>query len=195
MNDYTRKGFVDGRAGRLPTIIVRAGKPNGATTGCFSGVIREPLAGIDVELPISGDVTHACGSYRTIAKNLLRLHEASPAAMSKLGVDRTINMPALTVSLATLADALLETVGAAGSAKLGKISYNIDEDLSKIVDGFPKVIDSSRGEELLGMEQNPPLPVMIRCVCVTEPAGATPLRSHSSRNVSSLLVLVLHPLV
>ena len=47
LSDYSRRGFVDGRACRLPSVIVRAGAPNAATTSCFSGVIREPLAGVD----------------------------------------------------------------------------------------------------------------------------------------------------
>ena len=50
VNDYSRKGFVDGRVCRLPTIVVRPGKPNKAASGFFSGIIREPLAGIEAEL-------------------------------------------------------------------------------------------------------------------------------------------------
>ena len=57
--DYSRRGFLDGRGLRLPTICVRAGAPNAATTGCFSSVVRETLAGRDVVLPIGGDVVHA----------------------------------------------------------------------------------------------------------------------------------------
>lgn len=51
INDYSRKGFIDGRGARLPTVIVRPGKPNGASTSCYSGVIREPLDGVDVSWP------------------------------------------------------------------------------------------------------------------------------------------------
>ncbi|CAJ1353709.1 unnamed protein product [Effrenium voratum] len=53
VNDYTRRGFVDGRTGRLPSVVVRPGKPNAATTSCYSGVIREPLHGVDVALPVA----------------------------------------------------------------------------------------------------------------------------------------------
>jgi nucleoside-diphosphate-sugar epimerase len=59
VNDYSRKNFLDGRAARLPTVLVRPGKPNAATTSCFSGVVREPLNGIDVALPLTGDLPHA----------------------------------------------------------------------------------------------------------------------------------------
>jgi nucleoside-diphosphate-sugar epimerase len=57
INDYSRKGFIDGRGARLPTVIVRPGKPNGASTSCYSGVIREPLDGVDVCPPCHRAVT------------------------------------------------------------------------------------------------------------------------------------------
>ena len=60
--DYSRRGFLDGRGLRLPTICVRAGAPNAATTGCFSSVVRETLAGRDTVLPIASDVLHAVSS-------------------------------------------------------------------------------------------------------------------------------------
>jgi len=62
LSDYARRRFVNGRGIRLPTIVVRAGRPNAATTGCYSGVVREPLSGVDVELPIARTVPHA-GEY------------------------------------------------------------------------------------------------------------------------------------
>lgn len=65
INDYSRKGFVDGRAARLATVIVRPGKPNAATTSCYSGVVREPLDGVDVVLPVSNTLQHAVASTRT----------------------------------------------------------------------------------------------------------------------------------
>ncbi|KAH8069579.1 GDP-mannose 4,6 dehydratase [Aureococcus anophagefferens] len=57
--DYSRKGFVDGRGVRLPSVVVRAGAPNAATTGVYSGVVRETLAGVDTASPIAGGVKHA----------------------------------------------------------------------------------------------------------------------------------------
>src|SRR5262249_39716569 len=56
--DYTRKGYVDGRAARLMTVTVRPGRPNGAASSFFSGIIREPLAGEEAILPVSPDVSH-----------------------------------------------------------------------------------------------------------------------------------------
>lgn len=66
LNDYTRKGFIDGRAGRLSSVIVRAGAPNAATTGAYSSVVREPLSG-------TGDTCEAYGSI-SIARALWCLY-------------------------------------------------------------------------------------------------------------------------
>ena len=49
----SRKGFIDGRALRLPTIVVRPGKPNRAASSFASGIIREPLAGVDATCPVA----------------------------------------------------------------------------------------------------------------------------------------------
>ena len=56
--DYTRKGFIDGRAVRLNTVVVRPGKPNGAASSFFSGIIREPLAGVEAICPVGEEVSH-----------------------------------------------------------------------------------------------------------------------------------------
>ena len=64
--DYTRKGWLDGRGGRPPTVIVRPGKPNKAASGFASGLFREPLAGLDHALPVSRETRIVLGGYRTI---------------------------------------------------------------------------------------------------------------------------------
>ena len=96
--DYSRRGFLDGRGLRLPTICVRAGAPNAATTGCFSSVVRETLAGRDVVLPIGGDVVHAVAGAQNCVDGLLDLHDA-PNADDVLGFDRTVFLPACPVTL------------------------------------------------------------------------------------------------
>ena len=73
--DYTRKGYLDGRGGRPPTVIVRPGKPNKAASGFASGLFREPLAGVDHALPVSRDTRIVLGGYRTIVDSLVALHE------------------------------------------------------------------------------------------------------------------------
>jgi nucleoside-diphosphate-sugar epimerase len=151
LNDYSRKGFVDGRAARLPTVIVRAGAPNGATTGCFSSVVREPLAGAPVSLPVGGDVKHAVFGYREAVRALLQLHEATPAQVARLGGDRSVILPCLTLSLNDLAGALRRVVPPAQHARLGAIAFAPDERLSAIVDSMPKAVDARRAMEVLGV--------------------------------------------
>src|SRR6185295_1711658 len=66
--DYTRKGYIDGRSARLMTVTVRPGRPNGAASSFFSGIIREPLAGEIALCPVSADTAHPVSSpARTIA--------------------------------------------------------------------------------------------------------------------------------
>ena len=74
--------FVEGRGVRLPSIVVRPGAPNAATTGCFSSVVRETLAGRDVVLPIGGDVVHAVAGAQNCVAGLLDLHDAPNADAS-----------------------------------------------------------------------------------------------------------------
>ena len=103
-------------------------------------------AGVDIELPIADDVGHAVCGHRGVVTNLLLLHEATPEKMAEFGLERNTNMPSREVTLGELATATREIAAGAVGA-LGKIHYNVDEELSAIVDGFPKKIDSSRGCE------------------------------------------------
>ena len=76
--DYTRRGFCDGVGIRLPSIVVRPGKPNKAASGFFSGIIREPLAGLEAVLPVSETVVHTHASPRSAVGFLV--HAAGLAA-------------------------------------------------------------------------------------------------------------------
>ena len=88
LNDYSRRGWVDGRGLRLPVIAVRPGAPNAATTGAWSSVVREPLNGQDCEIPIPVDVPMPVASYQTaIEAMLLLMNEVTP---EQLGADRTL---------------------------------------------------------------------------------------------------------
>lgn len=85
ITDFTRKGYVDGRTGRLPTVIVRPGSGNGAATGCFSAVVRELLMGNDYAIPVAPNQLHPVISTRRTIKGLLALAELPSEA---LGHDR-----------------------------------------------------------------------------------------------------------
>ena len=91
--------YTGDRACRLPSVIVRAGAPNAATTGAFSSVVREPLAGVSAISAIGPHVRHAVTGHRTAVASLLGAHELSAASVDQvLGFDRTVG----TASLAQL---------------------------------------------------------------------------------------------
>ena len=81
VNDYSRKGFVDGRALRLPTVVVRPGRPNRAASTFASSIIREPLAGKDAVCPVSPDTVMALASPRRVVAALHHAHELPGEAL------------------------------------------------------------------------------------------------------------------
>ncbi len=88
--DYSRRGFMDGIGIRLPTIVIRPGKPNKAASGFFSGILREPLAGLPATLPVGDEVRHWFASPRRAVEFVLKAAEVDT---SGLGVRRTLDMP------------------------------------------------------------------------------------------------------
>ena len=147
--DYSRRGFVDGRGCRLPSVAVRAGAPNAATTSCFSSVVREPLAGAPTTSPVAADVRHAVTSGRTAVAALLAMHDA-PAAQADavLGFDRTVFVPSIALTLADLEAATRRVVAPECHGALGAVTYAPDEKLSAAVASFPARIDCGRARAL-----------------------------------------------
>jgi nucleoside-diphosphate-sugar epimerase len=131
LNDYTRKGFLDGRGARLPTVIIRPGKTNAAASGFASGVFREPLAGVDYELPVKGETQMAVSGYRTIVESVLTLHEADSEAV---GDDRSINFPSISLTVAEMVAGLKRV---AGNRPLGEVISAPDPAVQAICDGWP----------------------------------------------------------
>ncbi|HWK73537.1 MAG TPA: NAD-dependent epimerase/dehydratase family protein, partial [Povalibacter sp.] len=115
VNDYTRKGFIDGRSARLGMVIVRPGKANKAASSFASAVLREPLSGVDYVLPVPTATKVAVAGYRSVVDGLLALHDLDGA---RLGHDRALNLPTLSVSVAEMIDSL-QRVGK--DRKLGTI--------------------------------------------------------------------------
>jgi nucleoside-diphosphate-sugar epimerase len=142
INEYTRKGFVDGRSARLPTVIVRPGKPNAAASSAFSGVIREPLAGVDFEMPIPAEAQHPMACYRTVVECFVKLHELEGEA---IGADRTVSLPALNLTVAQLIESLKRV---AGNRHLGAITFKEDPFVMKIVRGWPSQASAERALQL-----------------------------------------------
>ena len=130
VNDYTRKGFLDGRSARLPTVIIRPGKPNAAASSFVSGVFREPLNGEPCVLPVTLDTVMPLLGYRSIVEGFVRLHELDGA---RLGEDRAVSLPSLTVTVQDMIDALKRV---AGNRPLGEIKVEPDPFIQDICAGW-----------------------------------------------------------
>jgi len=116
INDFSRKGYFDGRTARLPTVIVRPGKPNAAASSWASGMFREPLQGETCLLPVRRDQCHPMTGYRTVIESLIALHDA-PAGL--LGADRAIGLPAHRVT-PQLAESVIREIAEERGLKLGR---------------------------------------------------------------------------
>ena len=136
--DYTRKGFVDGRVARLPTISVRPGRPNQAASSFASGIIREPLNGEDAVCPVARELRLWLLSPRRAIDGLIALHDVPGDA---LGSRRQVNLPGLSVSVGEMVEAL-RAVG--GEHAVNHIRWRRDELVERIVGSWPAAWDTSR---------------------------------------------------
>ena len=138
VNDYSRKGFVDGRVCRLPTIVVRPGKPNSAASSFASGIIREPLAGVPSNCPVPLETRMWLSSPDAAVANLVRAIAVDGAA---IGAWRTMNLPGLCVTVAEML-ASLERVG--GAAPRALVTHEPEQRVIDIVCSWPGDFDVSR---------------------------------------------------
>lgn len=129
--DMTRKGFIDGRSLRLPTVTVRPGKPNKAASSFASGIIREPLAGQDAPCPVAPTTRMWVTSPRTVVDNLIVGHEAPASAF---GQTRSINVPGLNVGVGDMVAALAKVAGADVAAR---VKWSYDPAIDRIVATWP----------------------------------------------------------
>ncbi|MGO1120585.1 D-erythronate dehydrogenase [Rhodovibrionaceae bacterium A322] len=144
VNDYSRKGFFDGRSARLPTIFVRPGKPNAAASSFCSGVFREPLNGVPCELPVSTDVVMPMLGYRSCVASFIALHEL-PA--EQLGDDRAVGLRNRAYSVQEMIDSVTRVAAQNGIA-LGEITVKPDPEITRIVSSWASGMDDSRAEAL-----------------------------------------------
>lgn len=142
LNDYSRKGFVDGIGIRLPTITIRPGKPNAAASGFFSNILREPLVGQEAVLPVSKDVRHWFASPRAAIGFLTH---AATLDTSKLGWRRTLSVPGLSATVGEEIEALRRV---AGDKAVKLIRDEPDARIISMVDGWPKNFAAKRAEAL-----------------------------------------------
>jgi D-erythronate 2-dehydrogenase len=156
INDHSRKGHFDGRSARLPTVIIRPGKPNAAASSWASGMFREPLNGEPCLLPVRRDQSHPMTAYRTVIDSLVAFHDVPE---SKLGGDRAYVLPAHRVT-PNLAAATLQQVAAERGLKLGPIVDAFDARIQGIVSNWPVSVDGSRAATL-GLPSPPPLKTIV----------------------------------
>ena len=142
LNDYSRRGFVDGRVLRLPTISVRPGRPNAAASSFASGIIREPLNGEQAVCPVDGSTRLWLLSPRKAIESLIAGLELDGAA---LGNQRVLNLPGISVSVDEMVAALREV---AGDAVAKRIVWQPDARVEKIVGSWPGRWDTARAEQL-----------------------------------------------
>lgn len=142
LNDYTRRGFVDGLVLRLPTISVRPGKPNAATSSFASGIIREPLNGEAAVCPVPGNTRLWLLSPRKAIACLIAGLEIDGAA---LGKQRALNLPGISVTVDEMVAALRQV---AGDEAVKRIEWRPDPFLEKIVGSWPGRWDTTRAEQL-----------------------------------------------
>ena len=140
--DFTRKGFITGRSCRLMTVSVRPGKPNGAASSFFSGMIREPLAGVKGACPVAPETEVALSSPSLTIQGIIRGAEASDA---QWGPRIGLNLPALTTTTGEMAKAL-ERV--AGKAAADLVDWTPDANIRKIVATWPARINAQRAKGL-----------------------------------------------
>ncbi len=140
--DYTRKGHMDGLGMRLPTVVVRPGKPNLAASGFFSNIIREPLAGLPAVLPVSEDVMHWMASPRSAVGFCIHAAEIDG---DTVGPRRNLTMPGLAITVGEMI-AALEKVAGADTASL--IERKTDETISGIVANWPRKFIAERAVSL-----------------------------------------------
>ena len=136
--DYTRRGFLDGVAIRLPTISVRPGKPNRAASGFFSGIIREPLAGTEAVLPVDESVRHWHASPRAAVSFLIH---AAGLTSEQLGPRVALTMPGVCCTVGEQIEALARV---AGDKVAARIRREPDPMIARIVAGWPSRFDPRR---------------------------------------------------
>jgi len=168
VNDHSRKGHFDGRSARLPTVIVRPGKPNAAASSWASGMFREPLNGEPCLLPVRRQQSHPMTGYRTVVESLVALHEV---ASERFNDDRAIVLPAHRVT-PVLAEVTLQELARERGLRLGRIEDAFDPRIQAIVDNWPVSVEGGRALAL-GLPMPPPLKEII--AQYLEDFGAAPV--------------------
>lgn len=166
LTDYSRKGFVDGVSLRLPTICIRPGAPNRAASGFFSGILREPLAGLPAVLPVPDSTRHYFASPRSAAGFFIH---AAGIDTASLGQRRALIMPGLS---ATVADEIAALDRVAGPEAVALIRREPDQLVAGIVAGWAEDYEATHAREL-GFEAEADMDAIIRVHLEDETGAAS----------------------
>ena len=155
LGDYSRKGFLDARSLRLPTIVVRPGKPNAAASSFASSILREPLNGVDCDCPVDPQTGVWLLSPRRVIEAFVHAHELSAAAW---GWQRVLNLPGITASVAQMIETLARV---AGERVAKRVQWRPDDRIRAIVRTWPVRFETPRALAL-GFRPDPDLATVIR---------------------------------
>ena len=155
VSDFSRKGYIDGRSLRLPTIVVRPGKANAAASSFASAVVREPLNGIAYECPLPPETGVWLLSPRRVVEAFIHAHELPASAW---GSNRVVNLPGITVTVAEMIAAMGKI---AGSHVAKRVSWKPDARIDAIVKTWPVRFATTRAFEL-GFKADPGIEAVIR---------------------------------
>lgn len=142
INDYSRKGFLDGRVARIPTVIIRPGRPNAAASSAASAVFREPLAGRPYAVPVAPETRMAVGGVAGVVAGLADLYRLPGES---LGEFRTVTFPSVSATFAEMLDVLRRTVPAEA---LAPVTFEPDPQIQAIVDTW---VPRTEGDRALGL--------------------------------------------
>ena len=168
--DYTRRGFLDGVGLRLPTVVIRPGKPNKAASSFFSSILREPLRGQEAVLPVSDALRNWFASPRAAVRFMLH---AALLDGTRLGTVRTLNMPGLSATVTDQIEALRRV---AGDRAVALIRREPDPDVAAIIESWPRSFDARRAEAL-GFRGESSFDEIIRVHIEDELGGVLPVVS------------------
>ncbi|NQW12405.1 MAG: SDR family oxidoreductase [Alphaproteobacteria bacterium] len=167
INDYSRKGFIDGRALRYPTVVVRPGKPNKAASTFASSIIREPLQGQGAVCPVTPETAMWLASPRTIVANTKRAHDLPAEAW---GPWRAVALPGFTITVGEMV-AALEAI--AGPEVAARVRWERDPAIEKIVYGWPSRFETTHADAM-GFARDAGMEPVIRAFIEDELGGVIP---------------------
>ena len=142
VSDMSRRGIIDGRSLRLPTVTVRPGKPNKAASSFASGIIREPLAGVDAVCPTAPETKMWVQSPPRVIENILIGHDAPASALANT---RSISVPGITVSVREMMGSLRSV---AGDTVAARVTWQLDPVIDRLVSSWPQAFSAERGKSL-----------------------------------------------